>query len=131
MSDQISMDTFLYVAFIKADDECYVMVDDDGVMCVALHIDTAKGWFEDAYRRDHVRGYEAAMSATINWLQFQPSIVRTTGDVLQELIDFPTQSLRLRSVSGSMTVLKFTDQNRAQELFDAGEKPALIKDEWL
>lgn len=131
MSDQISMDTFLHVAFIKADDAYYVMLDDDTTVCAALHIDTAKGWFEDAYRSNHVRGYESAMSATINWLQFQPSIVRTTGDVLQELIGFPTQSLRLRSVSGSMTVFKFADQNGAQELFDAGEKPALIKDEWL
>lgn len=131
MSKRISMDAKVFVAFIKAENEYYVMIDDDGTMCAALDVTTAKGWFENAYKRNHRRGYEAAMSAAINWMQFQPSVVQITGDTLTELIQFPAQGLKLRSIAGSLNVFKFTDQIRAHDMFEAGVRPALIKDEWL
>jgi hypothetical protein len=123
-------DTF-YVGFIRFQEEYWLLTGRNGIIAADPDIDVAMDWFEGAYQSGMKRGYEAAMSAAINWLTLQPSIVQLTGTTVTELINFPASKYTIGGIAGRVTALKFDDQVRAKELFDAGIKPALIKEEWL
>lgn len=131
MNKQPEMSDNLYVAFIEHQGRYWLMTGRDKTISCASTEDEAKEWFEGAYKRAHRRNYESSMSATLMWISLQPSIVRTTGDVITQLINFPTTPYQIGGVAGRIHAFKFDDQERAKELFDAGIRPALIKDEWL
>jgi hypothetical protein len=87
----------------------------------------ARDFFEEGYNRNHNRGYEASMSACINWILFNYSIVYLD---LAEIKTFLVneEAYRLRSISGSATLLK-VDAARCRDLFESGCRPRLISED--
>ena len=79
-------------------------------------------YFEDAYGAAHERGYEASMSACINWIFFQPSIIgfEKQEDMLPFYEGHPS---KLSCVAGFITAL--TGKGDLQKLWDEGTKPDL------
>lgn len=84
-------------------------------------------YFEKAYERFHSRGYEASMSACLNWLFFKPSIIRATIEELREMVAKQSVS-RIGNVSGSVNVIPLKT-SLAKPMWESGSKPALIKEE--
>jgi hypothetical protein len=80
-------------------------------------------YFEDAYNRNHDMSYEASMSACINHIFFQPSIVSLTIEEIKAI--GPQKLLRLSHISGFMTILSLP-RKAAKPIWDAGAKPKLI-----
>lgn len=91
--------------------------------------EAALEYFEGGYRNCHQRSYESSMSATINWLTFQPSIIHLSEDKLAELVSQKVVK-RARNVAGSMDYIPLKLE-LAKPLWESGRKPTLIKDEWL
>lgn len=119
-----------FVALVKCSNgDIILMTGRDGIIAASESIDAAKEWFEGAYRQKMRHGYESAMSAAVNWMTFQPSIVRANETLIHTLITFPASIMRYGSISGSIHGFKPADQNKALELWEAGERPALIKNE--
>jgi len=87
----------------------------------------ALGYFEDAYNDKHSSGYEGSMSACINWMFYQPSVVEVVG--LEDIKTIAAEEPRLfhlQNSSGSMTGIDTREV--AKELWENGVKPKLIRD---
>lgn len=87
--------------------------------------------FTDGYNRNHRRGYEPSMSACINFIQFQPAIVRIHSlDDLKAVLDDPEKPtvMTYGSIAGRMTGVP-VNVEKATPVWEAGQKPALITDE--
>ncbi len=82
----------VYVAVIKMDDT-YAVVLTRGGTAVEGFSTEAEGlaYFENAYRRAHVRSIEASTAAMISWLMMAPAIVEVAdATVIQRWVDFLT-----------------------------------------
>jgi hypothetical protein len=103
----------VHCCIIKADKHIGLMMvrsQDVGVWNVQGFHSESEGlrYFESSYNRNHGRSYEASMSALLNGITFQPSIV----------------SLPLEDVSGSMNLVMLKPE--ADKLWQQGKKPSLI-----
>lgn len=114
------------IALIKAEDKYYIYSNGktmQGFPTVAEGL----SYFERGYMSAHGRGYEGSMSATVNYMQFQISILMGDIKLLKKLSS--AQCFQLNAVSGNMYgCLCDRDPKLAQELWDKGIKPQLIKD---
>lgn len=82
-------------------------------------------YFEDSYNHAHARGYEPSMSACINWLFIQPSIVTfSTWAACKKLVEMPVISVTFNCVAGGVEGLMV--KRAAAKLWDQGVKPRLI-----
>lgn len=86
-------------------------------------------YFESAYRRAHLRGYEASMSACLNSIFFRPSIIKLSIPEVESLIE-ERKIVRAHHVSGMVDYLPLVAE-KAEPIWEKGTKPALFKDEWL
>lgn len=90
----------------------------------------ALSYFSTGYNNNHARGYEASMSATLNYIQFTPSIVEFEN--FEELLDTlfkdveTYESESIRNISGSMHLVKIPDQEIAKKYWSEGKNPRLI-----
>jgi hypothetical protein len=92
----------------------------------------ALNYFENGYRRNHARGYEASMSACLNFISFQPKVHAfdepdITSLIAKGVIDLETfKAYSIRDVSGHMLGALCTGQT-AKEWHDSGTTPNLIR----
>ena len=85
-------------------------------------------YWEAQYKQFHLRSYEASMSACIFFISFQPSIVKLTLTEITALIeDKVIQNWWM--VAGGVDVIPL--KQTAKTVWKAGQKPTLIKEEWL
>ncbi len=117
-----------YMALIEAENKIWLMLTDDNAIRAFRTEREALAHFEDAYQGAHARGYEASMSACINWMYFQPSIIHASlEDVKHEIIAVDAHAFTLRSIAGSIDAAN--TQPKAREWFEKGMKPRLIHEE--
>lgn len=118
-----------YICLIKTSDEIAVMAnrDEGGSIAARQHSHEWVREFEDQYNRNHSRGYEASMSACINFIMMQPSFIRVEGldDIKTRILDPDTAQLkRYSSVAGGFSGI--TSKIPLDELWQSGIKPNLI-----
>jgi hypothetical protein len=80
-------------------------------------------YFESSYNRNHGRSYEASMSALLNGITFQPSIVSLPLEDIEPLF-IEKRVTTVRNVSGSMNLVMLKPE--ADKLWQQGKKPSLI-----
>ena len=113
-------------------DEYFILATEDpmGSIRAWLRKREAVGYFERGYNQAHKRGYQMSASATLNWMQFSPSIVRVASlEAVKEYLAFDADgSLPLKRYSGvAGSMLGLPCNNKAAALWEAGAKPELIK----
>lgn len=86
----------------------------------------ALAYYENGYQNFHKRDYQSSMSACINWMSFQPSIVALTLDEIKELVS-DMQRHSLRNIAGGFDGIQLKPE--AVAIWENGAKPRLIHDE--
>ena len=86
------------------------------------------GYYEIGYARSHNRSYESSMSACLNWMAYQPSIIELELEIMKALTK-DQHVYHLRHVAGYMDGIKLTEE--AAKYWEAGKKPELINNEML
>ncbi len=119
---------------MHADDKYHLMMvrDDETKGWAVLGFDSLqKGldYFTGGYNKHHDRGYEASMSACINYITFKPVIV--VADDFEALMDVLVDRNNLRltrigNISGSYHVVTCKDIATAKVIYDGGTSPQLI-----
>jgi hypothetical protein len=119
------------IVTILADNKIYLMMNDKTVQGFDT-VNEAINHFEVGYNNNHARGYEASMSACLNFIQFSPSIHEWEHENLTPLVDEGVIELdnfrgySLSSVSGRMLGAICTGEN-ALTFHESGITPKLIK----
>jgi hypothetical protein len=117
------------VALIKIDKYIILEYDSQGKAVRAFHTETdGVRYFEDSYNRAHSRSYEGSMSACINWMYLQPSIVMVDNlaDLITKFAE-PDGTVKLMDVGNNLCrVTGVNVTNKAKKLWDEGIKPRLI-----
>lgn len=137
----------LWVVVIRADDRYWLLAQrhedqKNGRSSVVAFESKSKAvdHFEAAYNRNHDRGFEASMSACINGITYQPSVVgpinskwKANDDAgvrrsFNELIsvDGKMHLHQLSHVSGYVLAHLCDNQQAVGRLWEAGTKPRLI-----
>ena len=121
----------IYLALMKADGKYYIYANKPGVVSAFVSEREALNFFENAYRRGHNRSFEGSMSACMNWMSFQPSVVSLNSD--EEFYNLfggkQARFVEIRNVAGGFCGA--IPEMDLTEMFENGTKPSLIKDEWL
>ena len=81
-------------------------------------------YFETAYNRNHMRGFEGSMSALINGISFRPSIVTLSMPELKAIVE-EKRVHHIRNCSGRMSLLPLVKE-KSDPIWEAGNKPHLI-----
>jgi len=83
-------------------------------------------FFTDAYNRNHDRGYEASMSACVNFIEYAPRViqVRSVAELRARVGGDPPRLVQLHSVSGHYVALRC--RPGAKAYYARGATPALI-----
>jgi hypothetical protein len=122
---------------------CIMKIHDDGVAkylllasqerddswCVAGYETVKRGvdTFERMYNSAHRRSYEGSMSACINFIFMQPSIVEITEEELPKLASKTPSVMNVHTVAGGFHGI--TTSKLAEKYWEKGVKPALISDD--
>lgn len=122
-----------YVAIIKVrpedDDVYFVMLSDDRRVVGWKTLDEGLQAFTRQYMDAHNRGGSWSASACINWMFFQPSIVKITkgADEIRTWVEDPTNTpvMSYSNVSGHFVGVQL-DAKKAATLWEQGERPPLI-----
>ncbi len=118
----------IFIAIIKTTDDLFVLLNQDRSVCGFRTVDAGLGSFEQKYESGHRRGYEASMSACINWMTMQPSIVTIEDpEEIRQWVDDADnlKSCSVSGIAGSFLGLKL-DPTKAMPVWDGGVKPKLI-----
>ena len=84
----------------------------------------ALGYFERGYDAAHRRSYESSMSACLNWLHFQASVVDLKDSEMPALVS--ERAIKTgRHISGRMDFIPLIAE-KAEPIWKAGAKPELI-----
>jgi hypothetical protein len=117
----------LYIAVMKTVEGYFVKVGKQDYAIIVFE-SARKGLdhFESAYNRNHARGYEASMSACINNIQYQPSIVAVSDldDIKKRICPDEPKLVKLCGVSGFLTAI--TTREGIDKIWEEGVKPNLI-----
>ena len=120
------MDEIAAVIF-KSSGKYYFMLNADGSIAAFKTLQKGSEYFTDGYKSNHRRGYEASMSACINYISFTPSVIATTLDKIKLLVgEPPYHPVTIGNVSGRMYGLECVNVPDTEKIFEAGFKPALI-----
>lgn len=117
---------------LRADNKIYIMAD-GGMISGFENKQKALDFFQKGYNQSHRRGYEASMSACINYITFQPAIHEISEDELQGLVEQGVivpetfKSYSLNHISGMMTGALCTGEN-AEKWHESGTSPRLIEE---
>jgi hypothetical protein len=117
------------VVLIKTDDLIVLMYNREKTFVQAFHTETdAVRWFEDGYNRAHSRSYEGSISACINRITLQPSVIVVENmDALVREFAEPDGTVRLMQAGTSLAWVYGVDvTSKAQKRWADGVKPRLI-----
>ena len=121
----------VHVAVFCCDGKYYLLLtNNNGIFNIQgwTNKPEALAYFTRGYNQFHDRGYESSMSACINYIQFQPTILSFDNlqDMIQKLgLKEGSQPVRLSSISGYYVALPL-DTEMAKQFYDQGTRPALI-----
>jgi hypothetical protein len=120
--------TLSWVSLVKTSAGIFLLWEDDHVLGFETK-QKALDYYEGAYSRGHSRSYEGSMSACVNFMEFQASIVAISeaGDlfaIVEHDEDGKVYPHTLRSVSGGMAGLKCTAD--AEQFWEKGTRPSLM-----
>lgn len=87
----------------------------------------AIAYFEEGYNQAHRRDYSWSMSACLNYIFFEPSIVMMDEADLQTLKYEDMRPARLGNMAGSVDLIMLTKEC-GEALWNSGEKPNLISE---
>jgi len=117
-----------YIVLMKTSDHIAVLANrEDGSIAAKQHSHEWMQQFEDQYNRNHLRSYEGSMSACINAIMMQPSIVQVDGieDIKQRILDEKTAQLKsFWGTAGGFTGI--TSETELGDIWSSGAKPRLI-----
>ena len=119
------------VVLVKTGDDYYVQIDDDEKVVGFDSVGQGVASLENAYNRNHGRGYEGSMSACINYIFFNRAVVglKSVADLRKKLLpDVPDAELERASlghVSGFMSGIK-ADREKAAKVWETAAHPRLI-----
>lgn len=118
----------VYVAVIKMDDTYAVVLTRDGTAVEGFSTE-AEGlaYFENAYRRAHVRSIEASTAAMISWLMMAPAIVEVAdATVIQRWVGSARATVvAYRHESGNFTGIPIPAEVGAA-VWKRGARPNLV-----
>lgn len=118
----------MYVSLVKTDSNLLLLCDREGNVTAFPTETEGIRYYEDSYRRFHLRSHESSMSACLNWMTYRPSIlpVADTADIMKRLVGaVPFRRVTCHHVSGSMEGIVCAAENADKE-WEAGTKPRLI-----
>lgn len=118
----------IFIAMIKTSEAMYVLLNRDHSVAGFHTAEEGLLSFENIYQRAHKRSYEASMSACINWMQMQPSIIAIQDpEVIRTWVD-DSENMQMQSVAGiagHFLGLRLNTE-KATPAWDMGAKPKLI-----
>jgi predicted ATPase len=117
----------MYIALILAEEKVYILATNDFNVLAFTSLEKAISYFEDSYNCNHNRGYEASMSACLNFITYQPSVIKVENieDIKNSVAAVEPKCVQLSHVSGFIKCI--TTRDKAIELWNKGKKPSLIK----
>ena len=118
----------IYISVVKCNEKYYIaMGRESGVVNAYLTQEDGLKSYEKTYNEWHNRSHEASMSACLNYMYFQPSVVFVSG--IQEIMKIasPPAIYDLHHVSGHMVGLLIPDSKVGEEYWNRGKKPQLVK----
>jgi hypothetical protein len=122
----------IYVAIIETPVATVLLSDEKGTISLFKSQKEGLICFESNYKARHQLGYEASISAAINFIQFNPTIIgfKNTDELEAALLpNFKNKGaevLTLQSISGSITGVQLERTEALEELLNNGKKPRLI-----
>lgn len=120
------------IVSIKADNKIYLHIGNENVVSDFETVERAMQFFERPYEKAHSRGYEASMSACINYITYQPRVHNWEYENLsplveQGVIDNDTyRAYELSHVSGHVKGALCTGVN-AEIWHESGISPSLVR----
>jgi len=118
----------LYIALIRTAQGYFVLLNQDRSVCGFTSIGAGLDSFERKYMEGHGRSYEGSMSACINHITLQPSIVsiESPDEIRQWAADPEKMKMcSVSNVSGDFVGLVL-DSTKAASVWESGAKPRLI-----
>jgi hypothetical protein len=117
----------VYIVLILAEENVYILAMKDFNILAFNSLEKAISYFEDSYNSNHDRGYEASMSACLNFITYQPSVIKVENieDIKNNVAAVEPKYIQLSHVSGFIKGI--TTREEAIELWNSGKKPNLIK----
>jgi len=106
-------------------EQIWLLANEDGSVCGFNSAPEGANYYEDVYRRNHSRGFEASMSACLNFIAFEPSIVSLPMEELKELVKMPCTLHKLSHVSGFVSAIP-TIKTKSLKYWKKGYHPRLI-----
>lgn len=119
-----------YVSLIKVEDKVYLMLNRNKQIHGFKTEKEGLSFFEDGYNNCHKRSYESSMSACVNGMFFQPSIIKVEGldDIRSFITDNEKDGINVKqisNISGSFIVI-LADTDLGKKKWEEGRKPKLI-----
>ena len=116
----------MFIALILAEEKVYMLANDEFDVIGFSTLRKAKNYFENSYKSAHSRSYEGSMSACLNYITFQPSIIeiKDVEDIRNNIAEEKPKTVRLSHLSGFMNAI--TTREGVKELWNSGIKPKLI-----
>ena len=106
----------------------YLLGDNDGCVSAFKTQKEALDYFEIPYHRAHGISNEKSMSAVLNYISYQPSVVEMVDD--ETLKDYfeseKVKYVSIRGISGGF-VGAVIRQDYGKEMFEKGTKPSLVR----
>lgn len=123
------MEENVYVVLIKVQGVIYLMVCPENNSVQAFETEAeAVGYFEDGYNESHKLGYTHSVSATINSITFNPSIIKSPSIefIRDTIVSEKPELFNLHHVSGHMKGLK--TKPGVDKYWEDGNKPRIISE---
>jgi hypothetical protein len=119
----------MIICLFKFDDKIYLLANEES-KCIQgfKSVKAGLAYFEDAYHANHARSYEASMSACVNFIMFQPSIVQIKSykELKEKIVDEKNFAVfELRNVAGWMVGI--STRPEAEKYWEEGTVPALVE----
>lgn len=113
----------MYAILLKANDTHYIECDTEGQIIAEETAKELERIIQSSYDTCHKRGYESSMSAAVNFIFFQRSIIKlpeTVQELMPDLVQ-PVQVTRLSHISGFTCGLELLES--VVERYIAGSLP--------
>lgn len=118
-----------YVVAIKAGGDVYLLLDDRGEIVSYENEEKGVKSFEDIYNDYHKRDYSYSAATCINYITFQPSIIKVKDlEEIKELLLVENEEFCPRTLSHITGTINgiLLKKEIGEKLWDEGAKPRLI-----
>jgi len=119
----------IYVVLIDTREGCFLLAADKNFSIQSFKTKKeAIAFFEDSYNDSHKRGYTSSMSACINWITYNPSIIKVSNldEIGKNIVGNKPRGFKLHHISGLMYGISTIPE--AITYWKRGIKPKLISE---